>query len=135
MCFVCLDDVEVDELDWGSIGWMVRPQSVPDAKHITAMRVRINPGMGHDFHIHPEQEELILLVSGQGETWIEEERKELRPGDAAFIPMATPHASFVPAEAEEPAEFLVILGPSAGPGGYVTVDVFDQEPWASIRNT
>lgn len=134
MCFVCVDDVETEELDWGSLGWLIRPSSVPDAKQLTAIRVHINPGEGHDFHIHPEQEELIILIAGQGETWIEKERKELQPGDLAFIPMGVPHASFVPADADGPAEFLVVLGPSAGPDGYVTVDVFDQEPWASLRS-
>lgn len=134
MCFVCRDDVEMEEIEWGALGWLVQPSSVPDAKHLTAIRVHINPGQGHDFHIHPDQDEIIMLVSGQGETWIEEERKELKPGDLAFIPKDTVHATFVPEDAGEPSEFLVVLGPSVGPDGYEAVDVADQEPWASIRN-
>lgn len=133
MCFVCLEDVEWEQLEWGDLGWLVRPSSVPEAEHLTVIRVKINPGMGHDFHIHPDQEELIVLTAGVGETWLEEERKELRPGDAAFIPKNTPHATFVPADADGQSEFLVVLGPSFGPDGYEAVDVADQEPWASLR--
>ena len=38
MCFMCVDDVEWELLDWGSIGWVVRPNNVPDG--IDAVRAR-----------------------------------------------------------------------------------------------
>ena len=134
MCFVCVDDVEWEELDWGDLGWVVRPANVPDAKHLCVLDVKIQPGQGHDFHRHPNQEEVIFLRSGSVEQWVEEERRQLVAGDVAVIPMDTVHATFVAADAAEPARILVVLGPSHGLDGYEAVDASTEEPWASLRD-
>ncbi len=134
MCFLCVDDVEWDLLDWGSIGWVVRPENVPDASLLCVLDVKLSPGKGHDFHRHPNQEEIILVRTGTIEQWIGRERKELTVGDAAFIPVGTVHATFVPETAEEPVRLIVVLGPSFGPAGYEAVDVSAEEPWASLRS-
>jgi quercetin dioxygenase-like cupin family protein len=133
MCFVCLDDVEWEELDWGDLGWVVRPDNVPDAKNLCVLDVKIQPGQGHDFHRHPNQEEVILLRSGKVEQWVREERKDLEPGDVVFIPQDTVHATFVPTDGE-PARLLVVLGPSHGLAGYEAVDASTEQPWASLRS-
>ena len=91
MCFMCVDDVEWELLDWGSTGWIVRPQNVPDGEHLCVLDVKLAPGKGHDFHTHPHQEEIILVRTGIVEQWIGRERKQLTVGDAAFIPMGTAH--------------------------------------------
>ena len=62
-----------------------------------------------------------------------EERKVLTAGDTAFIPFGKVHATFVAPDAAETARLWVVLGPSHGPGGYETVDVATEEPWASLR--
>ena len=134
MCFICVDDVEWEELDWGELGWVVRPANVPEGEKLCVLDVKIQPGQGHDFHRHPNQEEVILLRSGAVEQWIREERKELRAGDVAFIPMDTVHATFVAPDATEPARLLVVLGPSHGIAGYEAVDASTEEPWASLRS-
>jgi len=134
MCFMCVDDVEWELLDWGSTGWIVRPQNVPDAAQLCVLDVKLLPGKGHDFHTHPHQEEIILVRSGTIEQWVGEERKQLSVGDAAFIPMGAVHASFVAETAIEPVRLFVILGPSFGPDGYEAVDVSHEAPWASLRS-
>jgi quercetin dioxygenase-like cupin family protein len=134
MCFMCVDDVEWEITDWGSIGWVVRPDSVPEASRLCVLDVKVAPGQGHDFHRHPNQEEIILVRTGTVEQWIGEERKQLTVGDVAFIPMGTVHATFVPASAPEPVRIFVVLGPSHGPAGYEAVDVSTEEPWASLRS-
>ena len=96
MCFMCVDDVEWELLDWGSIGWVVRPANVPDTSMLCVLDVKLLPGKGHDFHTHPHQEEVILVRSGTVEQWVDKERKELTVGDVAVIPMGTVHATFVP---------------------------------------
>jgi quercetin dioxygenase-like cupin family protein len=133
MCFICSDDVVWEELDWGDLGWVVRPGNVPDSTRLCALDVRLDPGRGHDFHKHPNQEEVIFVRSGTVEQWVREERKALHAGDAAFIPLGAVHATFVAADASEPARLLVVLGPSHGADGYETVDMSTAEPWASLR--
>lgn len=134
MCFVCVDDVEWEELDWGDLGWVIRPANVPESGRLCALDVKIDPGKGHDFHTHPNQEEMIFLRSGTVEQWVREERRQLVAGDVAFIPIDTVHATFVDPDATEPARILVVLGPSHGPDGYEAVDVSTEEPWASLRS-
>ena len=41
------------------------------------------------------------------------------------------HASF--RLGDEPAKISVILSPTAGEDGYAVIDVFEEEPWASLR--
>jgi quercetin dioxygenase-like cupin family protein len=133
MCFVCVDDVEWEQLEWGDLGWVVRPENVPDAENLCVLDVKIQPGQGHDFHRHPNQEEVIFLRSGAVEQWVREKRQTLVPGDVAFIPRDAVHATFVAADAEEPARLLVVLGPSHGVAGYEAVDASTEEPWAALR--
>jgi quercetin dioxygenase-like cupin family protein len=123
-------EVERDELDWGGIGWFSRPPST-GARQLTVMEVTIEPGFGHDFHKHPDQEEVIYVRSGRIEQWLEREKSELGPGDAVFIPADTVHASFT--VGDETAELLVSLGPCVGEEGYELVDVASDEPWSGLR--
>jgi quercetin dioxygenase-like cupin family protein len=134
MCFICVDDVEWEEMDWGQLGWVVRPANVPEGERLCVLDVKLEPGQGHDFHKHPNQEEIILLRTGTVEQWVRDEQRMLTPGDCAFIPMGAVHATFVPADAAEGARLFVVLGPSHGPDGYEAVDVASEEPWASMRS-
>ena len=133
MCFICVDDVEWEELDWGELGWVIRPANVPESTKLCALDVKLAPGKGHDFHRHPNQEEMIFVRSGSVEQWVLGEKTQLTPGDAVFIAQDAVHATFVAADAPEPARLLVVLGPSHGPDGYEAVDMSTEEPWASLR--
>jgi quercetin dioxygenase-like cupin family protein len=134
MCFICVDDVEWEELDWGELGWVIRPANVPESSKLCVLDVKLAPGKGHDFHTHPNQEEIIFVRSGSVEQWVREERTQLSAGDAAFVPQGAVHATFVAEDAAEPARLLVVLGPSHGLDGYEAVDCSTEEPWASLRS-
>ena len=62
--FIASADVERDELEWGTIGWLSRQEST-GAEDIVAMEVSLSPGYGHDFHKHPDQEEVIYVIGRQ----------------------------------------------------------------------
>lgn len=119
-----------DVLDWGTTGWISRPSST-GASYLTVMEVTLTPGNGHNFHKHPEQEEVICVVEGAVEQWLEKEHKVLGPGEAVFIPANLIHASFNVGNGT--AKLLVTLGPCIGDGGYDIVDVSDQAPWNGLR--
>ena len=93
--------------------------------------VGLDPGKGHNFHKHPDQEEVILVVAGKVEQWIDREKAILDPGDSAFIPADIVHASFN--VGDHPAKIVAILGPCVGPIGYELVDVADDAPWKTLR--
>lgn len=128
--FVPANAVERETLDWGTLGWVSRPPST-GAQQLTVIEVDLLPGKGHDFHKHPDQEEVIFVVEGKIEQWLEQEKQTLEPGDGVFIPKDLVHASFN--VGDEPARLLAILGPCVGEGGYEMVEVATEEPWRSLR--
>jgi quercetin dioxygenase-like cupin family protein len=128
--FVHEADIEREVLDWGGLGWISRPPST-GAQALTVIDVSLEPGHGHDFHIHPEQEEVIVVQAGEIEQWLEGDKTMLGPGEAVFIEAGTVHASFN--TGSETARLTVALGPCAGEGGYELVDVSSEEPWRSLR--
>ncbi len=128
--FIQQQDIVRDTFDWGTSGWMARPE-LTGSTAICVMDVTINPGGGHAFHKHPDQEELIWVREGRVEQWLEDEKRELGAGEAVYIPKGVVHASYT--LGDSPAKIAVILSPTAGDGGYEVVDVFEEEPWASLR--
>lgn len=122
--------LERDAFDWGEIAWVCRPAST-SSKNLAVLDVTITPQHGHNFHTHPDQDEVIYLVSGSVEQWIEQEKRVLIPGDSVFIPANMVHASFT--LGDQDAHILAIMGPAVGPGGYELVDVSGQAPWNTLR--
>jgi len=127
--FVTAADAQREQLSWGSLGWMSRPAI--GAKDLTVIEVTLDPDGGHNFHKHPDQEEVIYVIDGTVEQWLEQEKRILRAGDAVFIPADVVHASFN--STNTVAKMLAILSPCVGEGGYVSVEVGEQEPWKSLR--
>lgn len=128
--FITAAEVKRDELDWGSMAWFSSP-AASNAKDLVVLEVKLSPGSGHNFHKHPNQEEVIYVIEGEIEQWVDREKRMLRPGDSAFIATGVVHASFNIGERK--AKVLAILGPSVGSEGYELVDVAGQEPWVSLR--
>ena len=123
-------DTPPEVLDWGSLRWMSHPPST-GAGQLTVIEVTLAPGKGHDFHKHPDQEEVIYVVSGQVEQWLEQESRTMGAGDSVFIGADVVHASFNTGDTD--AKVLAILGPCVGDGGYELVDVAGEAPWNGLR--
>lgn len=128
--FITSEAMERDQLDWGVMGWLSRP-STTGAKDLVVIEVTLAPGFGHNFHLHPGQEEVIYVVSGAVEQWVGEKSMTLSAGDGVFIGPDVVHASFN--TGHETAKLIAILGPCVGDEGYQLVEVYEQEPWKSLR--
>jgi len=128
--FTTSAQMEREQLDWGTLGWLSRPTTT-GAKNVVAIEVNLKPGHGHDFHKHPEQEEVIYVLEGTIEQWLREEKQILGPGDSVFIPADVVHASFN--TSSDSAKLFVTLGPCVGSEGYQLVDVSSEAPWNSLR--
>ena len=72
-----------------------------------------------------------IVIDGAVEQWLHQEKRILHPGDSVFIPADVVHASFNTGNA--PAKLMAILGPCVGEGGYISVEMGEQEPWKSMR--
>jgi quercetin dioxygenase-like cupin family protein len=123
-------DTEFATLDWGRIGVISDPSGT-GARQLTILDGRLFPGKGHDFHKHVNQEEVIVVISGQIEQWIEQEKQILGAGDSVFIPPDIVHASFNVGDGE--ANIIAIFGPSLGENGFEMVDMSQEMPWRNLR--
>ena len=86
-------------------------------------------GKAHAFHTHPGCEEIIYIVEGQAEQWVETERRILGPGEVAHIPAGAVHATYN--ASDRPLVFLAILSPANPAPG--CVDVSGDAPWRTLR--
>jgi quercetin dioxygenase-like cupin family protein len=128
--FIKRDVLEQTSIEWGTLAFISQPPAT-GARQLTVIEVILTPGNGHNFHKHPDQEEVIYIVEGHIEQWLETERMQLGPGEAVFIPANLVHASFN--IGDQPAKFLVTLGPCVGESGYDLVDVAGDAPWKDLR--
>ena len=129
--FMLSANTTAETLDWGLLRWLSHPPST-GAGQLTVIEVSIAPGQGHDFHKHPDQEEVIYCISGKVEQWLKQEKRIFGPGDSLFIGADIVHASFNIGDTD--AKLLAILGPCVGPDGYELVDMAAQAPWNTLRS-
>jgi oxalate decarboxylase/phosphoglucose isomerase-like protein (cupin superfamily) len=79
--------------DWGSIKWFVSPDATEGAG-LTFGEVVLLPGKGHDRHNHPESEEVLYVLSGEGEQMVgDREPFPVKAGDTIYVPTAVFHAT------------------------------------------
>ena len=128
--FVMAKETPKEANDWGQLQWICNPPGT-GAGQLTVIGVTLAPGKGHDFHKHPDQEEVIHVVAGTVEQWVDREKRILGPGDSAFIPADMVHASFNAGTSD--ARIVAILGPCVGAIGYEVVDVAGEAPWNGLR--
>ncbi|MCL7375301.1 cupin domain-containing protein [Streptomyces sp. 35G-GA-8] len=80
--------------DWGSIKWGVSAGLFPGAP-LTAGEVIINPGKGHDLHTHPNSDEVLYVVDGEGVQTVGDSGEfPVKTGDFVFVPRGTVHSTF-----------------------------------------
>ena len=128
--FVTSEDIQVEQLPWGPHEWLCRP-GLTNARELLLVRVRMPPGTGHAFHRHPAMEEIIYVISGSAEQWVDRDVRSLGAGDIAHIPTGVVHGTYN--AGQETLVFLAILSPAIFEGPAL-VDVSAEEPWSSLRS-
>ena len=112
-----------------SVRWVSLP-AVSGSEQIVMIDATVPAGGSHLFHSHPNQEEILMVVSGHIQQWIEREPHDLGPGDAVFVPRGVVHATFN--LSDEPAHVIAVASPCVGAEGHEAISVAEQEPWASL---
>ncbi|MCH8830163.1 MAG: cupin domain-containing protein [Planctomycetes bacterium] len=127
--FVTESEMEVEQLPWGPHDWLSRP-GLTAAEHLLLVRVHIPPGKAHKFHRHPQMEEIIYVLSGRAEQWVDREKQYLTTGQSAHIPMDVVHGTYN--ASDETLHVLAILSPAKITGPPL-IDMSGEEPWKSLR--
>lgn len=127
--FVSFSETEIEKLPGKIHHWYCKPGQVRDT-NLMFVRAHLQPREAHRFHHHPNMEEILYVLSGTAEQWVEREKREMRTGDSVYLPAGIVHGTYN--IGDDLLDFLAILTPakSAGP---MTVEVSDQEPWRSLR--
>lgn len=124
-------DTPVEKLERGVHRWFSR-QDITGSDDLIVTQVDVEPGEGHPFHFHPTMDEVIYILSGEAEQWLEMESRTLESGEAVYIPKKMVHATFN--SGNTTLRFLAILSPAADLEGSM-VYVHKEEPWRKIRKS
>jgi quercetin dioxygenase-like cupin family protein len=128
--FIQAQDAQVDQLPWGPHEWLCRP-GLTQAEKLLLVRVTMPPGKAHKFHRHPAMEEIIYVVAGRAEQWVDREKRLLGAGDSAHIPVNVVHGTYN--AGSDSLVFLAILSPALFEGPAL-VDVSQEPPWSTLRS-
>lgn len=90
--FVSPDDVESQVFDWGALKWLSTPD-VTGGERFSAGLVKLDPGQGHDRHTHPDSDEILFVIRGQGEQEIADQTRDLSAGEMVFVPEGVEHGT------------------------------------------
>jgi oxalate decarboxylase/phosphoglucose isomerase-like protein (cupin superfamily) len=106
------DDVDRLEFDWGKIHFLSEPQ-VTNAERFSFGIVELAQGKGHARHNHPGSEEIIYVVSGEGEQMVDDQPPvKVGPGASIYIPADIYHSTVNTGTG--PMKLIVVYSP-AGP--------------------
>lgn len=94
------------------------------------VRGTLDPGTGHDFHLHTDREEFIYVLSGTIEQWVGTEKKICTAGDVIYVGHGKVHGSFNVGDGT--AQILAIFNNKYAKAD-LTTDVSQQDPWESLR--
>jgi len=109
-------DVNTFAFDWGRLALTVAPE-VNGAERFSGGVVDLAAGQGHSRHNHPGAEEIIFVISGNGEQMVEDESgnpivKKVGPGCTVYVPESRFHSTLNTGSG--PMQLFVVYSP-AGP--------------------
>ena len=101
--------------DWGVIKPLVAADNT-EGTEVSMMHVILLPGKGHDRHNHPGVEEIIYVMSGEGEQVLDDcPPVQIRPGACMHIPPDVFHSTIN--TGWEPLRLLVVYSPPGAERG------------------
>ena len=114
--FVYPRDVGAFGFDWGRLALTVGPE-VNGARNFSGGVVDLPSGQGHTRHNHPGAEEIIFVISGEGEQMVEDEAgnpvaRKVSAGCTVFVPASRFHSTLNTGPG--PMQLFVVYSP-AGP--------------------
>jgi oxalate decarboxylase/phosphoglucose isomerase-like protein (cupin superfamily) len=116
--FVESKDVDTLVFDWGRIQFLSEP-GVTGAQRMTAGIVTLETGRGHERHNHPNEEEILFVLEGEGTQTVyadSEERRPVFPGTMIHLPAGVYHSTVN--TGTEPMKILVVYSPT-GPEAFL----------------
>ena len=96
--------------DWGLVKLLVAAENT-DSPALSVLHVVLLPGKAHDRHNHPDADEILYVLTGEGEQMLDDgEPFPVRPGQTLFIPRGAFHSTLN--TGHEPMTILAIYAPA-----------------------
>jgi oxalate decarboxylase/phosphoglucose isomerase-like protein (cupin superfamily) len=110
--------------------WLISPRTHETS--LTFGEAWLPPGDGHGRHNHPNSEEILFVLSGEGKQMIDDEEPfAIRPGDTIHVPVGVFHATF--SASWEPLRLLVVHAPAGAEEELRTAEGFRELPAGGIQ--
>jgi quercetin dioxygenase-like cupin family protein len=72
------------------IRFMITTDNAPGTR-VCWWRTVFPPGAAHERHFHPAADEVLFVLRGRGAAGTDSDEREIRPGEAQFIPAGATH--------------------------------------------
>ncbi len=110
--------------DWGVIKPLVAGENT-DGTAVSLMHVILLPGKGHDRHNHPDSDEILYILAGEGDQMVDDgEPQRVRAGDTVFIPKGAFHSTIN--SSYEPMVILAVYAPAGAEDVLKTLPDFQE---------
>jgi oxalate decarboxylase/phosphoglucose isomerase-like protein (cupin superfamily) len=104
-------DLPTYTFGWGVIKPLVSQDNVDSEPAASLMQVVLLPGQGHDRHNHPDADEILYILAGEGDQMVDDAKPfAVRPGQTVFIPKGAFHSTLN--TGYEPMAILAIYAPA-----------------------
>jgi len=103
------DEREYVTVEWGRTKNLFGTENV-GAKYLKINITEYSPGTEHKLHRHPDQEEVIYVLEGEGITRTDAGDQPIRTGSFVFVPADTDHAT-INVLKDKPMKAIIIKSP------------------------
>ena len=104
------EDVDQLEFDWGKLNFL-SDEPTTGATSFSFGIVELAVDKGHTRHNHPGVDEIIYVVSGEGDQMLDDQDPvRVKAGDSIWIPKDIYHSTIN--RANEPMKLIVVYSPS-----------------------
>ena len=112
-----LDDIPVQHLPGRDLQWLVTPETLGVEKIGIAIMNCPAHSTVCPLHGHRDTEEVLLILAGEGEAWVDGETAPFKKGDAVLLPANSRH--MVRNTGDEPLITASIFSPPTTPASYI----------------
>ena len=118
-------DVPVRQMGGRTLRWLATPETLGCEKLAVAIMDCAPGSVVRPLHGHRDTEEILLVLQGEGEAWIDGETAPFAVGDVVLFPTNSKH--MVRNTGSEPLIGAAIFSPPTTPESYVLHE--GEEPW------
>jgi mannose-6-phosphate isomerase-like protein (cupin superfamily) len=121
---VSLDDIPAQDLPGRGLQWLVTPETIGAEKISMAVMDCPAGSTVRPLHSHRDIEEILFILEGQGEAWVDGEVAQFKQGDAVLFPINSKH--MVRNTGSTPLRTCSIFSPPTSPDSY---SLYEGEGW------